>query len=151
MYPQRLFHTAPAWVPDRSTYHIRIRTKAGGPALTDPHIAPGLLDSARDYVNRQRWSCYLLVLMPDHLHALLGFGKNQGMSETIRNWKRGQTRFLKVCWQDNFFDHRIRNPAEYSETFAYLERNPVAKGLCKEPADWPHRLTCLHPEVVPGT
>lgn len=52
------------------------------------------------------------------------------MSNVIGDWKRYQNTSLGVVWQDNFFDHRIRNDAEYFEKAEYIRRNPVAKGLC---------------------
>jgi len=148
-YPRRLDHKTPAWVSDLAIFHIRIRCEPDSVRLVDPAIAPRILQSAQSYVATGRWSCHLMILMPDHLHALLSFGRTAGMGTTIRNWKRGQSRLLGVRWQENYFDHRIRGEAEYSETFAYLERNPVASGLCEKPEDWPWRTTGLAPDAVP--
>ena len=58
------------------------------------------------------------------------------MSRVISEWKRYHTRQLNIQWQGNYFDHRIRNEAEYLEKAAYIRRNPVVKGLCDEPEDW---------------
>ena len=76
--------------------------------------------------------------MPDHLHALLAFPRDQGMSIVIRNWKRGAARLQGVRWQTNYFDHRIRTKSEGQECWTYIRRNPVAKGLCASEEDWPH-------------
>jgi len=149
-FPGRLHHEIPPWVGDDAIFHIRIRCLPGGrSALTFPGTAAAILASVRDYAERGRWSCYLMLLMPDHLHGLLSFGRDKSMSETIRNWKRARTRFQRVCWQDGYFDHRIRSAAEYTEKYQYIERNPVVLGHCATPEEWPWRITAFHADAKP--
>jgi hypothetical protein len=40
-------------------------------------------------------------------------------------------------WQDESFDHWIRDPAEAVRIRSYIERNPVVAGLAKRAEDWP--------------
>jgi hypothetical protein len=37
--------------------------------------------------------------MPDHLHALLSFGRDGSMSGVIRDWKRFDARINHIGWQ----------------------------------------------------
>ena len=104
--------------------------------LTHRDVAGVLLESAEFYADKGRWFVHLFLLMPDHIHALISFPKDEVMSKVIGDWKRYQARQLGIWWQDNFFDHRIRNDAEYFEKAAYIRRNPVAKGLCMTPEEW---------------
>jgi REP element-mobilizing transposase RayT len=137
-YPQRLFHKTPSWVEDGAVFHIRIRCAAGNPVvLTRPAAANALLASADFYVAKGRWFVHLFLLMPDHLHALLSFPQEQVMSRIVSDWKHFQCKQLGVVWQEIFFDHRIRNGAEYLEKAAYIRHNPVVKGLCEAPEEWP--------------
>jgi hypothetical protein len=46
--------------------------------------------------------------MPDHLHAMLSFARDESMSEVIRDWKRFHTRTSQIVWQEGYFDHRLR-------------------------------------------
>lgn len=131
----RLYHTVPGWVSDGSVFHLRGR--ALSPDLTSPPLAEKLLQSVAFYHETQRWSCRLFLLMPDHWHALISFPREPGMSETMRAWKAYQTRTLKIIWQEGYFDHRLRNDAELDAKHAYIRANPVVKGLCVEPDDWP--------------
>lgn len=80
-----------------------------------PELASRLLDAARRYHELGRWWCELLLLMPDHLHAIAAFPSEPGMSEVLRNWKRGTARFQHVQWQDGYFDHRLRTEKEARE------------------------------------
>lgn len=59
------------------------------------------------------------------------------MSRVVGEWKRYTTQVGKIRWQKNYFDHRIRNPRELQEKFAYVLRNPGVKGLCPRTEDWP--------------
>jgi REP element-mobilizing transposase RayT len=118
-------------------FHIRIRTDACQIfPLTTPARATDLLNSVRLYHATGRWWCELFLLMPDHLHALLAFPREPGMAATIREWKRGAARLQGVKWQENFFDHRIRSDKFSAETWHYIRRNPVAKGLCPDEDSW---------------
>ena len=135
---RRLHHAVPPWVPDGSVFHIRIRAAPGNPRpLTEPATAKALIESAVFYHQRGTWFCRLLVLMPDHLHALLAFPPAERMNVVIGRWKAWQHRARGVCWQDGFFDHRIRDDHELQLKADYIRRNPVAKGLCPSPEAWP--------------
>jgi len=143
-YPQRLYHNTPGWVKDGALFHIRIRT-ASDPALalTEPNLATGLLAKAARHHELGMWWCELFLLMPDHLHALLVFPREPGMSETIRGWKRLMARSFGIRWQENYFDHRIRNDEEAAEKWKYILLNPIVKNLCAIEDDWPWWWSCL--------
>jgi REP element-mobilizing transposase RayT len=96
-----------------------------------------LLDAAKRHHTQGHWWCELVLLMPDHLHALLAFPAEPGMSEAVRNWKRGTSRLQGVRWQDGYFDHRLRNAEQSRETWDYIRLNPVVKKLCAAEDDWP--------------
>ena len=65
--------------------------------------------TARLYHASQRWYLKLLLLMPDHLHMLIGVPGDTPLSNLIRDFKRMTTRIANIAWQRNFFDHRLRN------------------------------------------
>jgi REP element-mobilizing transposase RayT len=126
-------------VKDGALFHIRIRVASTQQTnLFEADLASALLKSAADYHASGQWWCEIFLLMPDHLHALLTFPRESGMSVVVRNWKRGAARIQGVHWQDNFFDHRIRSKAEAQEKWHYIRRNPVAKGLCAREEYWPY-------------
>ena len=137
-YPGRLHHNTPGWVKDGSIFHLRIRADPQQTTpLTAPDLAVQLLAAVRRYHELGHWWCELFLLMPDHAHALLAFPAEPGVSEALRNWKRGTTRFQHVEWQDGYFDHRLRADQSRRETWDYIRRNSVVKGLCTTEDDWP--------------
>ena len=138
-FPGRLYHLTPGWVKDGALFHIRIRVADDQVvSLTDPMLGPALLGAAQQYHCTGRWWCELVLLMPDHLHALIACPREPGLAKTMRNWKRATARLHRVSWQENFYDHRIRNAKEGNEEWHYIRRNPVAKGLCAAEENWPH-------------
>jgi putative transposase len=143
IFPGRLAHQTPAWVESEATFHIRISApQRSGISLVRPEIADALLTAARCYHTQRRWSCRLMLIMPDHLHALLTFPHHIAMAAVIGAWKGYQTKRLGIQWQDNFFDHRMRDHHELQKSAAYIRLNPVRKGLCTTESAWPRLLTC---------
>lgn len=131
-------HAMPGWVKRGAVYYVRIRAVSGSPTpLTNPKFAPTLLESALHYHKYARWYCRLFLLMPDHLHALLAFPPDRKMSVIIGTWKGYQAKQHGIQWQGNYFDHRIRNNAELNAKAQYIRLNPVVKGLCSSPNEWP--------------
>jgi REP-associated tyrosine transposase len=109
----------------------------GSNQLCHKPAADVLINAARIYHERSRWHLNLLLLMPDHLHALIGVGGQSSLSELIRNYKRITAKMAGVRWQRNFFDHRLRHDESLAEKFAYICQNPVRAGLIRNEHDWP--------------
>ena len=138
VFGKKLHHAVPSWVPDGSRFHIRLRVAPDFTApLTEHAFGKALLDSAAHYHQRQRWHATLFLLMPDHLHAILSFPSRNSMSRVIGEWKRFHAKQNGIRWQENFFDHRLRNDAEANLKYDYIRQNPVVKNLCVQPDDWP--------------
>ena len=137
MIHRKLHHKTSGWVPDGERFHIRISIKPVGLCLTTKELAPRLLESVCFYHRRRRWYASLFLLMPDHLHAILSFPRDFSMSRVVGEWKKYHARQSRVAWQDNYFDHRLRNDKEFIEKSPYIRMNPVRKGLVSKSEDWP--------------
>ena len=103
--------------------------------------AKELFNTARIYHERGRWNLNLLLLMPDHLHALIGIDGRDSLSRLIRDYKRITAKLACVEWQRNFFGHRLRHDESLAEKFAYICQNPVRAGLISNEHDWPYVFT----------
>jgi putative DNA methylase len=85
---------------------------------------------------------YAYVLMPNHVHILINplvplrriTGGIKGVSARDANGALGRTG--KAFWQDESFDHWIRNDAQLERIQSYIEYNPVKAGLVAKPEDW---------------
>jgi REP element-mobilizing transposase RayT len=141
-FPNRLHHEVPHWVEPGAMFHVRIALdrQKNQRALSDPLLARAILDSAQFYEQTQRWHICVFVVMPDHIYALLSFERDQSMSEVVGDWKRLHTCKNEVLWQEDYFDHRLRDDERGEQLAAkvnYIRRNPVVAGLCQKAEDWP--------------
>lgn len=80
----------------------------------------------------------MILIMPDHLHALLAVPPDRQLARTIATWKSYQTKSLGIDWQSGFFDHRLRSDESLHEKAHYIRMNPVRAGLVQRPEAWPH-------------
>ena len=137
-FGRKLHRSIPPWVEPGAVFHIRIRcAPTNDMSLIHDEIGRALLDSVQLYTDQQLWFPAVWLLMPDHVHALVSFAPDKPMSQIVGDWKRWQSKKHGVQWQENFFDHRIRDDEQLEEKFWYIRNNPVVKGLCAEPEDWP--------------
>ena len=95
-------------------------------------------EQERNFYSLRAW-----VIMPNHVPVLL---RPKVPLQTIMRWLKGATarkanlilgRTGKAFWQDESFDHRVRNDNELDRIVRYIEHNPVAAGLVDQPAHWP--------------
>lgn len=93
-----------------------------------------------------RWRFYELyawVVMANHVHALLR--PLIPLHKALMNIKSGSARAANAVlgrtglpfWQDESYDHWVRNDRERSSIVRYIHNNPVNAGLVAEPEDWP--------------
>jgi putative transposase len=83
-----------------------------------------------------RWFAHLVLLMPDHLHALVAFPVEEEMKRVVANFKELTAKWAGVEWQPNFFDHRLRSDESFAEKAHYIRMNPVRGGLVTRAEEW---------------
>ena len=140
--PQRkqLHHTPPNWVPDSDLFFITVNGEPRGPnQFAKNETGTFILKSAKYYQENEHWFCRLILVMPDHIHALVAFPNVTSMERFITSWKSYLSKHCKIRWQRGFFDHRIRSWKSLDAKAEYISQNPVRAGLVKVPADWPWR------------
>ena len=83
------------------------------------------------------------VIMPNHVHVLL---EPQAPVARITKSLKGYTarqanqvlgRTGEPFWQDETFDHWVRDEWSYRRIVRYIEWNPVAARLVNRPLEWP--------------
>lgn len=136
---KRLFHDVPPWVRGTSLYFVTICTKPRRlNQLCVPKVGQAILESAAGYHEQQRWWLKLILLMPDHVHALMAVPIGASLPDVVRMWKGYQAKSHDIVWQTGFFDHRLRNGESEQEKTDYILMNPVRAGLVGTPEDWPY-------------
>jgi REP element-mobilizing transposase RayT len=99
-------------------------------------VAGIIFETARRYHHAERWFLKIFLLMPDHLHMLIGIPGDAELSNLIRDFKRVTARIANIDWQRGFFDHRLRNDESEDEKAAYIRNNPVRAGLIRAESKW---------------
>ena len=93
-----LNHTAHSRGRFGATYFITICCQRRGVnQLCLKGVASILFETARRYHVSQRWYLKLLLLMPDHLHMLIGVPGDARLSNLIRDFKRITTRIANIA------------------------------------------------------
>lgn len=101
------------------------------------------------------------VVLPDHLHAVLKLPP--GDSDFSTRWRLIKSRFAKTLpkeerrsvarnergiWQHRFWEHLIRDEADYAHHIEYCWINPLKHSLVTRVRDWPH--SSFHRDVRAG-
>ncbi len=140
--PQRkkLPHERPRWLrPEDEIFFITVCCQPRGKnQLCNPRIARVIFDSIEFRNQNDIWYAHLVCLMPDHLHALISFPYDRPMKQIMSHWKRFLATKLKIEWQRDFFDHRLRKDESYREKANYIRANPVRAGFAEAPEEWPY-------------
>ena len=135
---KHLPHDPPPWVGSGEIFFITVCCRPRGEnQLCQPTSAGHLFEAVEFRHRTQRWNMHLLLLMPDHLHALVSFAWHTNMRATLANFKEMTAKRAGIHWQRDFFDHRLRSPGAYEEKARYIRMNPVRQGLVTEPGHWP--------------
>ena len=138
----------PHWEDPGATYFIRFGVRHPAPMdLTRPDIAK-LIVGALHHFDGERYLLFDYTVMPDHVHMILKPIVRGGKTERLWRITRSLKGWLAYrinhvvgrsgpFWQDESYDHIIRDQADYLEKAGYIYENPCRQGLVKDPAAWP--------------
>jgi putative transposase len=85
------------------------------------------------------------VVMPDHVHLLIGEPSKNTLSMALQALKQrvsrdlrkaGRDANLKRFWQARFYDFNVHSAEKRREKLDYMHANAVKRGLVKSPAEW---------------
>jgi REP element-mobilizing transposase RayT len=120
------------------------RDDAGPLWLKDPRIAnlvAGAIIAGQE--ERKFYELCAWVVMPNHVHLLV---LSKTSVPVLMRWLKGSTaRFAnrilhrtgQPFWQDETYDHYLRNADQLSRAVAHIEANPVSAGLVDRAESWP--------------
>lgn len=131
----------PHYQSDGRTYFVTFVTRYRW------HLPPAARSIILDHVLFEHgWRAFIhaAVVMPDHAHVLLSPLESRALQEITRGIKgssaRGINKLLRRdqrVWQKESFDHELRREEAVRQTGEYICQNPVRKGLCSTPDEYP--------------
>ncbi|QFT96996.1 hypothetical protein FIU85_06760 [Roseovarius sp. THAF8] len=105
--------------------------------------------------------CDAMVVLPDHIHAV--WTLPTGDADFSTRWRKIKALFSRHSettgcindsrrrkgergiWQRRFWEHAIRDDADFVAHVNYCHFNPVKHGLVERPEDWPY--STIHRDI----
>jgi putative transposase len=140
---RRAYHPGTTWFFTVVTAHRR-------PLLANAGAIDALRQSVAVVRRRLPFTIDAWVVLPEHIHAI--WTLPDGDADFSRRWGRIKTSFTQRCgiahrsghrrdaglWQPRFWEHLIRDEADFATHFDYLHYNPVKHGHVGCMVDWPY-------------
>lgn len=152
------------WTPGGTWFFTVNLLERHNNALLTQHI-----DVLRSAVARTRanhpFLIHAWVVLPDHLHCVIELPP--GDADFSLRWRLIKARFShalpatqwrnearvrrgeRAIWQRRFWDHLIRDQADFNAHMDYVHINPMKHGLVNALSDWPY--STFHHYVQAGT
>ncbi len=136
------------------TYFITFRVlNTLGKILEDNSVACQV-EEALWFGYGERYTLDAYVIMPDHVHVLLNPLAGWSLARVLQGIKGFSSRQINrnlgrkgAFWQDESFEHLVRNEQDWLDKFNYIHNNPVTAGLVNRPEDYSFSsLVVMHSE-----
>lgn len=142
-----------AYVPG-GCYFFTVVTANRRPIFTDQATVRVLRQAFRHVMKKRPFVLNAMVVLPDHLHCVWTL-PNEDSDYSLR-WRLIKTWFTKHCdnrlkiqpdssrsrkgeqfiWQHRFWEHVLRDEADFKIHIDYIHYNPVKHGYTQRPGDW---------------
>ena len=133
------------------TYFFTVVTGNRQPLLIE-HV-DRLRDAFRHGKAKYPFEIQAMVVLPDHLHTV--WRLPDGDDDFSSRWRVIKRKFSaglptqahrdslkakreKGIWQRRFWEHAIRDEADWRHHLDYIHYNPVKHGYCSAPWEWPY-------------
>lgn len=140
------------------TFFFTVVTHQRRRLLTDPEARAALRTAIEETRAQHPFHIDAWVLLPDHLHAIwtlpggdADYSKRWGLikakftkqvkqkyHDPLRMNQSKQRKRESTLWQRRYWEHQIRDDADFARHVDYIHYNPVKHGLVKRVCDWPH-------------
>ena len=122
----------------RRAYHCRFSKKymdaldqgMGACVLARPELRAMVTESLHHF-DGVRYHLGDYVVMPNHVHAIVGLLGSVRIDAVCSSWKRSAARRINAAlgqkgrfWQEESFDHLIRTPKQFRAIQQYIAENP---------------------------
>ena len=130
-----------AFVPG-ATFFFTVVTARRRPLFGDAAACDLLRQAFRRVAIQHPFTVNAIVVLPDHLHCL--WTLPPGDTDYPSRWRLIKTRVTRwhgaqgSLWQPRYWEHLIRDDADYRQHVEYVHYNPVKHGYVTRPSEWPY-------------
>ena len=109
----------------------------------NPRLASWLVGRLQKHADICAFFIHAYCVMPDHMHLLaVGRSDESNLIKFVESFKQDTAmefarRTYRRLWQFKYYDHILRGSDAADRVAWYIWLNPVRKGLCRSPADYP--------------
>jgi putative transposase len=113
-----------------------------GPMHLKDSAAAKLVEDAILFGVAERYELFAWCVMANHVHVLCKpIWELPKITKGLKGYTAHAVNSLhgevgRTFWQDESYDHWVRDEDELFRIIFYIENNPVKAGLCARPGDW---------------
>ena len=122
----------PHWRADHVVYHIDWRLRAGTPPLQPDERT--IVATAIEHFHAKRYWLLAYVVMDDHVHVVVRLPREQTLGAAVHSWKsftanrlQRQANRFGAIWQQEYYDHIVRDAEELQNALQYIANNPIER------------------------
>ena len=128
--------------PQETRTYLVTAVTAGRRSIFQVTATAELLEQTMlDYRGQGRFLLHAIVIMPDHLHALITPAPDVSLEKAMQFIKGGFSFRLKSrldVWMRSFNESQILTEEKFISCVRYIEENPVRRGLVLRSQDYRH-------------
>lgn len=148
-----------------ATYFFTVVTARRRPLLATAANVEALRQSVAEVRRQLPFSIVAWVVLPEHMHAIWTLPVDD--SDFSTRWGRIKAGFTRHCgrahtsaaghdaglWQPRFWEHLVRDEADFAAHMDYTHYNPVKHGHVKRVIDWPYSSfhRCVRQGIYPAS
>jgi putative transposase len=121
-------------------------SQRGARWLSDPKVAEYVAEALRFHDGRS-YTMLCWTIMPNHIHCLFDHDIDSGtppihlIVQSIKKYSARRANLYlertgKKFWQNESYDHVVKDDTETENVIRYILENPVKAKLCKNWCDW---------------
>ena len=131
------------------TFFFTVVTRGRRPLLCEPSVRQILRTVTLELRAQRPFAIDAWVLLPDHMHCIWTLPEADLVYSARWGWLKKEVT-NRLCmrpeiagsarpspWQKRFWEHQIRDTADYANHCDYIHFNPVRHRLVRQVSEWP--------------
>jgi putative transposase len=142
-FQRKKIRLPPSRYTGKQIYFVTLCCEDRRPVFANESLGHWLVTELLKSAAKESFAIHAYCVMPDHVHFLVeGLIEACDLVRFISLFKQ-QTAFYykkkisRKLWQSSYYDHILRKAVATDAVAWYIWLNPVRKGLCLAPQDYP--------------